>query len=323
MELTGALRRFFVFLSEQQALRRWVTRNGWANRAARRFVAGETLEEACDAAARLNAQGKAVTLNLLGERTTRPEDAQAAAVLYRKVLEEIHRRSLHADLAVKLTQLGLDLSPKLAEENLDGICTQARRLGGFVWIDMEASRYVEATLEVYRNLRASGHGPDTVGVALQAYLYRSERDLEDLLRLGTRIRLVKGAYAEPPHIAYPRKADVDRAYVRLLERLLRQGYRPAIATHDERILAHARSFAEAHGIPLDRFEFQMLYGVRRDLQARVVQEGGRLRVYVPFGPDWYPYFMRRLGERPANAAFLLRSLVQESPGGFGRPSGVE
>ncbi|MDR5709780.1 MAG: proline dehydrogenase family protein [Armatimonadota bacterium] len=313
MELAGALRWFFVFLSERRTLQEWVTRNGWVRRAARRFVAGETLEEACDVAARLNAQGRAVTLNLLGERTTRPEDARAAAVLYRKVLEEIHLRRMRADLAVKLTQLGLDLSRELLEETLHGICAQARRLGGFVWIDMEASRYVEATLDLYRGLRASGYGPDTVGVALQAYLYRSERDLEFLLRLGARVRLVKGAYAEPPSVAYPRKADVDRAYVRLLERLLREGEQSAIATHDERILAHARRLATAYGIPPDRFEFQMLYGVRRDLQAQMVQEGYRLRVYVPFGPDWYPYFMRRLGERPANVGFLLRSLVREGP----------
>jgi proline dehydrogenase len=325
MGLEEALRRFFVFLSERRDLKEWVTRNGWMRRVARRFVAGETRQEALDVAARLNAQGMAATLNLLGERTARAEEARAAAAAYRELLSEIRRRQLLADIAVKLTQLGLDLSWELAEESLREICAHARHLGGFVWMDMEASRYVEPTLHMYRGLRASGYGPEVVGLALQAYLYRSEQDLEELLRLGARVRLVKGAYAEPSRVAYPRKVEVDRAYVRLMERLLQDGRQPAIATHDERILGHALRFAKAHGILPDGFEFQMLYGVRRDLQAWIVREGYRLRVYVPFGPDWYPYFMRRLAERPANVGFLLRSLVREErvPEGFGRSSGVE
>ncbi|MDR7443868.1 MAG: proline dehydrogenase family protein, partial [Armatimonadota bacterium] len=234
MDLEGVLRRFFVFLSEQRGLKERVTRNGWLRRTARRFVAGETWEEACAVAARLNAQGVAATLNLLGERTTRAEEARAAAAAYRELLSEIRRRQLRADIAVKVTQLGLDLSRELVEESLREICAHAQHLGGFVWIDMEASRYVEPTLSLYRSLRASGSGPEVVGVALQAYLYRSEQDLEDLLRLGARVRLVKGAYAESPAVAYPRKAEVDGAYVRLMERLLQEGHEPAIATHDER-----------------------------------------------------------------------------------------
>lgn len=305
------LRQLFVFLSEQRALQEMVTRNGLVRRAALRFVAGETLEEACAVAAELNRRGISVTLDLLGERVTNPEETRAAAGEYRTVLAEIERRHLDADIAIKLTQLGLDLSEDLVWENLTSICTEARGRANFVWIDMEASRYVEPTLALYRRLREGGYGPDDVGVAIQAYLYRSAQDVEDLIALRARVRLVKGAYAEPPTVAYPRKSDVDRAYVRLAERLLQDGYRPAIATHDDRILAHAKAFARAQGIPADRFEFQMLYGVRRDLQLQLVEEAYRLRVYVPFGTQWYPYFMRRLGERPANVGFLLRSLLRE------------
>ena len=305
------LRQLFVFLSERRALQEMVTRNGLVRRAALRFVAGETLEEACAVAAGLNRRGIQVTLDLLGERVKNPEQTRAAAEQYRTILAEISRPRLDADIAIKLTQLGLDLSEDLVWENLTAICGESRTRANFVWIDMEASRYVEPTLALYRRLREEGYGPDDVGVAIQAYLYRSARDVEDLIALRARVRLVKGAYAEPATVAYPRKADVDRAYVRLAERLLQDGYRPAIATHDDRILAHTKAFARRQGIPADRFEFQMLYGVRRDLQIQLVEEGYRLRVYVPFGTQWYPYFMRRLGERPANVGFLLRSLLRE------------
>jgi proline dehydrogenase len=316
------LRQLFVFLSERRALQEMVTRNGLVRRAALRFVAGEALEEACAVAAELNRRGIQVTLDLLGERVTNPEEARAAAEQYRTIVEEIQRQRLDADIAIKLTQLGLDLSEDLVWENLTSICGEARARANFVWIDMEASRYVEPTLTLYRRLREGGYGPDDVGVAIQAYLYRSAQDVEDLIALRARVRLVKGAYAEPATVAYPRKADVDRAYVRLMERLLQDGYRPAIATHDDRILAHVKAFSQRQGIPLDRFEFQMLYGVRRDLQTQIVEEGYRLRVYVPFGTQWYPYFMRRLGERPANVGFLLRSLLRER-GGFLTGSGVQ
>ncbi|MDR5683140.1 MAG: proline dehydrogenase family protein [Armatimonadota bacterium] len=305
------LRQLFVWLSERKDLQAFVTRNRLAHRAARRFVAGDTLEDACRVLGELNTQGMLATLDFLGERTTNPTEAHAAAAMYRRVLATIAQRRLGANVSLKLTQMGIDLSWDLCMENMVGICDEAAQYGNFVRIDMESSHYTQMTLDLYRELRRRGYGPDTVGVVIQAYLYRSERDVEDLIAEGARVRLCKGAYAEAPDVAYPRKRDVDRNFVRLMERLLVAGRYPAIATHDEAIINHAKRFCRQREIPPTRYEFQMLYGIRRDLQRRLVREGYNLRIYVPFGTEWYPYFMRRLAERPANVGFLLLSLLRE------------
>lgn len=305
----STLRRFFIYLSQHRGMQRFVLRNPVTRRASRRFVAGETLAEGVAAVRALNRLGIHASLNYLGEKTTSPAEAEEAAGRYLEVLGAITREHLDCNLSVKLSQLGLAGDAALAERLLRRILEAAGREGIFVRIDMEESDLVDPTLALWR--RVWGEGLTNVGLVIQSYLRRSERDVADLVEAGVRIRLVKGAYLEPPAVAYPRKADVDAAYRRLTEVLLRRGTYPAIATHDPRMIAHARAVAAADGIGPERFEFQMIYGVRRDLQAALVRQGYHVRVYVPFGEQWYPYFMRRLGERPANVLFLLRSVFAE------------
>ena len=311
-------------------------------RAARRFIAGERLDEALEAIARLNDQGLSTTLDLLGEDTTTAAQAEASGEAYLRVVDalrahptppgtesvpgradraadpggsgaegaEYRRVQKDNNLSLKLTQLGLDVDAAVCGRVLRRILDRASPM--FVRIDMESSAHTDATLGLVEALWAEGRR--NVGVVIQAYLYRSERDLARVLALGVRVRLVKGAYDEPPAVAFPRKRDVDEAFARLADLLLGEGHYPAIATHDERLIDHVCRTAEAAGIAADRFEFQMLYGIRRDLQTALRRRGYRVRVYVPFGEEWYPYFMRRLAERPANVGFVLRSVLRERTG---------
>jgi proline dehydrogenase len=275
---------------------------------ASRFVAGETLDECVEILRGLNERGFHANTTLLGEDVH--EEAQTAAVVdaYLQILERLEAERLQVNVALKLTHLGLDVAEPLALENVRRIVARAAELGNFVRIDMESSAAVDATLRIYRALREAGL--NTVGTVLQSYLYRTPEDLEALLPLRPNLRLVKGAYLEPPEVAHPRKADVDAAYVSLVERSLSgEGY-TAIATHDERMIEHALSFAEREGIGRDRFELQMLYGVRPQLQADLLARGFKVLVATPFGPEWFPFFMRRLAERPANLGFVLRNLVR-------------
>src|SRR5262245_12709759 len=276
---------------------------------ARRFIAGETAAEAIDAARALEARDVRHTLDLLGEKVTTLEAADAATRAYLGVIDAVVQAGIGRNLSLKLTQPGLDADKACAVDNLRKILERAEPSGFFVRIDMEDSAYTEVTLEVFETLWHHGHRG--IGVVLQSELYRSERDLQHLNALGARVRLVKGAYREPKTVAYQRKVDVDGAYARMLEALLAEGTYPAIATHDPAMIDRAREFARTHGISSDRFEFQMLYGIRRDLQARLINNGYRVRIYVPFGREWFPYFMRRLGERPANVLFVLRGVTIE------------
>ena len=293
--------------SQNSGVRRFVSAYGMRLGAAR-FVGGETLDECVRVLRRLNDRGLAANITLLGEDVATEAEARAVAGEYTRILDRIQAEGLRVNVALKLTHLGLEVGEDLAYENLCRVVDHARSLGNFVRIDMEYSSLVDATLQTYRRLRESGF--DNVGTVLQSYLYRSEGDLEDLLPLRPNLRLVKGAYLEPAEVAYPHKEDVDASYVRLLERSLRgEGY-TAIATHDERLIEHAVAFAARREISRDRFEFQMLYGVRPQLQLDLAGRGYKVLVATPYGPEWFPYLMRRLAERPANVLFFARNLVR-------------
>ena len=300
-------RRAILAAGESETLRGLVRRHGMRFGASR-FVAGETFETAAGALRQLNDKGLLTNTTILGEGVREPAETRAVVRDYKDVLEGIDRERLRTNLAVKLTHLGLAFDEELAYENVAALAAHAHGLGNFVRMDMEESRYVDPTLAVYRRLREAG--ADNVGIVLQAYLHRTERDLEELLSLKPNIRVCKGAYLEPPEIAYPEKRDVDAAYIRLLEHALREAGFVGIATHDERMIEHAIAFAERERIPAERFQFQMLYGVRPQLQLSLVRRGYAMLVATPFGPDWYRYLMRRLAERPANVGFLLRNLVR-------------
>jgi len=278
-----------------------------ARRLARRFVAGETLDDALAVARKLNEEGITVTLDHLGESVANLEEAAAARDVYLRTLEAIHEKGIQGNVSLKLTQFGLDLAYEHALANVDQLVRRAAELDSFVRVDMEASAHTSATLGLVHDLFGR-HGH--VGVVIQAYLFRSEKDVEELNTSRIRVRLCKGAYLEPPGVAFPDKKDVDRNFIKIAENLLQHGTYPAIASHDEAILRHMKQFVEKHGIDRDSFEFQMLYGIRRDLQRQLVAQGWRLRLYVPFGRAWYPYYMRRLAERPANVLFILRNLFR-------------
>jgi len=301
------LRRGILAAADDRHIRNFVRTHG-TKLGTSRFVAGETLNECVAVLRRLNGEGLYANTTLLGEATESETDALAVTEEYGQVLRRLKAEGLRANLALKLTHLGLELDPELAYANLRRLVKEASRLDTFVRIDMEQSAHVDATLDFYTQLR--GEGLDAVGTVLQAYLYRSEADLERLLPLQPNLRLVKGAYLEPPELAYPRKADVDAALIRLLERSLHSKGHTAVATHDEAVIEHTIRFAEEHSIPRERFEFQMLYGVRPQLQRRLVERGFKVLVATPYGPEWYPYLMRRLGERPANLLFFARNLVR-------------
>ena len=309
--LAASSKAFFQTLARSRTLKELASRYGMRGpRAfARRFIAGETVDDAIDAVRRLEAQGLHHTLDHLGESVTTLDTSEACTREYLDLLGEVARAGVERNISLKLTQLGLDVDRAICVDNLRRILAAGDRLGFFVRIDMESSRYTEATLEIFETVWR--HSNRNVGIVLQSCLYRTEKDFERVNALGARVRLVKGAYREPKTVAYQRKSDVDGAYLKLARRLLTEGTYPAIATHDEAILGDLKRFAAAAGIAQDRCEFQMLYGIRRDLQTSLAAEGYRMRVYVPFGREWFPYFMRRLGERPANVGFVLRSLLAE------------
>jgi proline dehydrogenase len=303
----SALRSLILAAADSPRLGRLVQRYGFRLGAAR-FVAGETLDDAVPVLRRLNENGLLTNTTLLGEGVGDEAETRAVVAAYREVLDRIHAEGLRTNVALKLTHLGLTIDEEVAQRNVAEVVGHAAQRGNFVRIDMEESRHVEATLRIYRALREEGHG--NVGTVLQSYLFRTEGDLAALLPLAPNLRIVKGAYLEPPEIAYPRKADVDAAYVRLLEASLAGEGFTAVATHDESLIEHTIAFAREHGIPNERFQFQMLYGVRPKLQLALVRRGFDVLVATPYGPEWYRYLMRRLAERPANLLFLLRNLVR-------------
>jgi proline dehydrogenase len=305
------MRQGLLWLSERQGVFNFVRRNGLARRFASRFVAGESIDQGVEAARELSRRGITASLDLLGESVSAEAEAVAARDQYLRMLDRMAASGAEVNVSVKLTQMGLDIAEELCVANMTAILEKAAALRGFVRLDMESSDYTQRTLDFFRTRLFDRFGT-YCGVVIQSMLRRSEQDVEDMIALKARVRLCKGAYLEPPTIAFPDKADVDRNYVRLMERLLAAGNYPGLATHDEAIIAHARDFVRRQGVGTDRFEFQMLYGVRRDLQESLRQAGFRLRVYIPFGTQWYPYLMRRLAERPANIAFFLGNIVRES-----------
>jgi len=278
-----------------------------ARRLSTRFVAGETLDQALAVARKLNAEGITVTLDHLGESVSTLTEAAEARDVYLRTLEAIHANGIQGNVSLKLTQFGLDLSWEQCLANVDRLVRRAAGIGSFVRVDMESSRYTDRTLDLVHTLHARF---GAVGVVIQCYLYRSQADIEKLCAAKIRVRLCKGAYLEPAAVAFPRKSDVDKSYLELTRYLLTNGVYPALATHDEAVIRQTCQFVIEGKIPRDGFEFQMLYGIRRDLQRRLVAEGYRLRLYVPFGKAWYPYYMRRLAERPANVFFMLRNLFR-------------
>jgi proline dehydrogenase len=305
------MRQALLWLSEQRKVFNFVRRNSIAKKLASRFVAGETIEQGVKAACELHRRGITSSLDLLGESVHVESEAVAARDQYLAMMDRMAAERVEVNVSVKLTQMGLDIAEDLCQANMARILDQARQLGGFVRLDMEGSDYTQRTLDFFTGRLFGSYGAHC-GVVIQSALRRSEGDINDLIARKARVRLCKGAYLEPPDIAFPDKKDVDRNYVQLMERLLLEGNYPGIATHDEKIIDHARRFVARERIASDRFEFQMLYGVRRDLQSRLRQQGFKLRVYIPFGTQWYPYLMRRLAERPANIAFILGNLVRES-----------
>jgi proline dehydrogenase len=304
----GLLRSLFIALSSNKVARGWAERSRPGRLLAGRFVAGTTVDDAVAACERVNAQGIAVSLDSLGESVALESEARASAEVYHRLLDEIAERNLNANVSLKLTQMGMDIRPELAEEIVSELVNHSARVGSFVRIDMEGSQYTEATIAMTERLHT--RFPASVGSVLQAYLYRTEADTERLLAQGIRIRLCKGAYKEGSEDAFPAKADVDANYVKLMKRMAVSGVFCGIATHDEAIIEEMLRFVRELGVTKDTFEFQMLYGVRRDLQRRLAAEGFGVRVYIPFGTAWYPYFMRRLAERPANVLFLARNFFR-------------
>src|SRR5271169_3484135 len=306
------LRTFFVRLSENASLRSFAERSSLGRRVSVRFVAGPEIADAVRATQAINRASMSVTIDNLGEILTNPNEARHSAQLYHEILEAIAAHQLNANISLKLTQMGLDVDEKLARDIVSGLVAKAASMDppGFVRVDMEGSPYTQRTLNFVHELHGMPGNANSVGTVIQAYLKRSESDVENLLAEGIRIRLSKGAYKEPAEIAFPEKSDVDANYVKLMKILMKSGIYHGLATHDENIIHQAQAFATSEKISRDSFEFQMLYGIRRDLQRRLVREGWRLRIYIPFGTEWYPYFMRRLGERPANVLFIARNLLR-------------
>ncbi len=306
----AVLRSVFIALSHNRLLRRFGERSRVGVRLSSRFVAGMEIDDALCVTEAVNRQGMTATLDSLGESVTSETEAHTAAEVYHRLLDAIAARKLKANISVKLTQMGLSLSPDLAETIAESLAEHASSVGSFVRIDMEDSSLTQVTLDIVRRLHERPELRGAIGIVIQAYLYRSQADIEQLLADGIRVRLCKGAYNEPAEVAFPRKDDVDSNFIRLSCMLLASPICHGLATHDEAMIAEARSFASQHGIDPSRFELQMLFGVRRDLQRKLVSEGYNVRVYIPFGHDWYPYFMRRLAERPANVIFLAKNLLR-------------
>jgi len=303
------LRKLLLYLSNQAWLRHFISRYPVFRNIAWRFVAGETIESAFGVVQSLRKQGIESALDYLGENVTDLSSARESTDFYLSLLDRMHSSGIGNYVSLKLTQLGLDIDEEICKRHLEEIVSKAEGYDIFVRIDMESSAYTQKTLDIFKDLYQRHKN---LGVVIQSYLRRSYDDVQELVRMGARIRLCKGAYLEPPEVAYQDKKDVDRNYIILMEYLLTNGNYPAIATHDERIINHAKNFVQKNSIPVDNFEFQMLYGVRRDLQRALAAEGYRVRCYVPFGKEWYPYFMRRLAERPANVEFIVRSIIREA-----------
>jgi len=305
------LRTFFIGLSESKQLRHFAEHSPLGLRFSSRFVAGTQLDDVLRATEAVNSWGASVSIDNLGENVTNADESKHSAELYHRLLDEICTRKLNANVSLKLTHMGLDVSEDLAFSLVTEVVDHAVRINSFVRVDMEGSPYTQRTLDFVRQLhRLPGHA-GRVGTVIQSYLYRSEKDVTDLLSERIRIRLCKGAYKEPAEIAFPKKTDVDANYIKLAKVLLKSGVYHGLATHDERIIAEMKRFASAEKIPASAYEFQMLYGVRRDLQQQLVREGYGLRVYIPFGTEWYPYFMRRLAERPANVLFIAKQMLRK------------
>ncbi len=302
------LREIFIGLSTSRPLRAFAERSPLGQKVSRRFVAGTTIEDLLAAVEAVNRRGMTVSVDNLGENVTNAEEAQQSAQLYHQLFDLIAERQLRANVSLKLTHMGLDVDGKLCCGLVGGLAEHAQRLRSFIRVDMEGSPYTQKTLDFVSDLHRQY--PENVGTVIQAYLKRSEDDVNRLLAERIRIRLCKGAYKEPAEIAYQKKAVVDANYLRLTKILLKSGVYHGIATHDERIIRETMEFARRERVPADGFEFQMLYGIRRDLQEQIVREGWGMRVYIPFGTEWYPYFMRRLAERPANVFFIVKNFFR-------------
>jgi proline dehydrogenase len=304
------LRAAFISLSESKSLRSAAEKTWIGQRLSRRFVAGTTIEDALAATQAMNKLGLSVSVDNLGENVTNAEEARHSAQLYHRMLDQMSAQRLNSNVSLKLTHMGLDVDESMAYEIASGVVQHAARINNFVRIDMEGSAYTQRTLDFVHRLHSQPENADHVGAVIQSYMFRSEKDVEALLADRIRIRLCKGAYQEPPDVAFPKKDDVDANYIKLMKMLLKSGVYHGIATHDENMIRATIEFAQKEKIAPSAFEFQMLYGVRRDLQQKLVKEGWRCRVYIPFGTEWYPYLMRRLAERPANAIFILKNLFR-------------
>jgi proline dehydrogenase len=305
------LRALFIGLSSNRTMRTIAEKSSVGQAMSKRFVAGNYVSDGVRVTKELNARGIAVTIDNLGENVTNVDEARESAKLYHQMIDEVIHGALDCNVSLKLTHMGMDVDENLARELVSELVDHAARVNSFVRVDMEGSPYTQKTLDLVHDLHARPGHQGRVGTVIQAYLFRSEKDVEELLAKGIRIRLCKGAYKEPPEIAFPAKADVDKNYFHLAKMLLKSDIYHGIATHDERIIELVKDFATREKIDRDSFEFQMLYGIRRDLQEKLVKDGWRMRVYVPFGTEWYPYFMRRLAERPANALFITRNLLRK------------
>jgi proline dehydrogenase len=305
------LRSAFIALSQNASLRKFAEQSEMGRRMSSRFVAGMEIQDVVRAAKELADLGIASTLDSLGENVTTPGEARRSGEVYHRLLDAIEGQKLNANVSLKLTQMGMDLDPGLAEEIVAELVQHAVAANTFVRVDMEGSQYTQATIDMVRRIHALPGNRGHVGVVIQAYLYRSAQDIRTLTGEGIRIRLCKGAYKEPASLAFPEKKDVDANFVKLMQLLLTSGLYHGIATHDEQMIAATKQFVREHGLDPRSFEFQMLYGIRRDLQRSLVKEGFPMRVYVPFGTEWYPYFMRRLAERPANALFIAKNLFKK------------
>ena len=305
------LRSAFIALSHNRSLRKFSEHSSLGGRLSSRFVAGLEIEDALRVCSQVNQQGMHVSLDSLGESVTNDAEAHRAADVYHQLLDQIAARKFDSNISVKLTQMGLTHDPALAEQIATDLTRHAQATGNFVRIDMEDSPLTQITMDIVRRIHAQPDLRGHIGIVIQSYLYRSQSDIEQLIADGIRVRLCKGAYKEPPEVAFPKKADVDSNYVKLANMLLQSPVYHGLATHDERMIAAAKAFAAQRGIDRNRFEFQMLFGVRRDLQRKLIAEGYNVRVYVPFGHEWYPYFMRRLAERPANVFFLAKNLLRK------------
>ena len=309
--LDALSKSFFHALARSKSIERMASRIGMATPTsfARRFIAGENAEEAIEAAKAIQAKGMRLTLDQLGESITTLAEAEAATTVYLALIEAIRASGIDRNISLKPTQLGLDIDQAVCIDNIKRILDLAKQHDFFVRIDMENTPYIQKTLDMFTSVWSQGYR--NAGVVLQSAVFRSEDDARVVSKLGARVRLVKGAYKEPAALAHQAKADVDKAFVRIMRVLLKDGVYPAIATHDPAMIDATKAFAAEQGIPKDAYEFQMLYGIRRDLQAQLVAEGYRMRIYVPFGKQWFPYFMRRLGERPANVGFVLKGILSD------------